>query len=170
VTKKRCPRCGKTKPLDKFYRRSVNKKHGRSCYCKPCVADAKNEWIAAHPERYRELNLARNGYKREWDHANRASCPQCGQSMGMGSGSASKRSLLCRDCFDANERDRIDERGHQIEAWWAEGLSQNQIAEALGWTRGHVQVELVHLRERGFNLPYRRQPSRPKHPELRKAA
>lgn len=48
-----------------------------------------------------------------------------------------------------------DNRGRQIVGWWAEGLSYRQIGERLGWSRQQAGREVSHLRELGYDLPYR---------------
>jgi transposase len=58
---------------------------------------------------------------------------------------------------------RVAERAHQIERWWAEGVSRKEIAARLGWTDNHVSVEFARLRADGFDLPYRYKLSRPQH-------
>jgi hypothetical protein len=61
--------------------------------------------------------------------------------------------LECRHLARAEARDR---RAVLIEALWAEGLTQSQIGEALGWGRGTVAREVHRLRALGYALPFRR--------------
>lgn len=50
ITKKRCPRCGETKPAGQFARSSKNRS-GLYSYCRPCNSAAMRAWTKAHPER-----------------------------------------------------------------------------------------------------------------------
>lgn len=90
--------------------------------------------------------------KRAWSDANRQRCTDCGGPTG----SARGRVKRCRGCEIARRNRLTAERGHQIERWWAEGLTLAQIGERLGWTTVHVAVEINTLRKKGFDLPNRR--------------
>lgn len=65
-----------------------------------------------------------------------------------------QHSGCCREHSPASQRKR--DRAHQIEAWWAEGLTFRQIAARLGWSIDHFSAEINRLRREGYNLPYRR--------------
>lgn len=41
--RKKCPRCGRTLPLEKFSRNSY-KPDGHGEYCRPCGSDVQREW------------------------------------------------------------------------------------------------------------------------------
>jgi hypothetical protein len=67
---KRCPKCGKYKPLEDFYK-NRSRKDGHSCYCKVC-ADIVNKphaiaWKQKRREHYTELE--RNRCQRIKDEA-----------------------------------------------------------------------------------------------------
>lgn len=99
--------------------------------------------------------------KLAWADANRPPCPKCGRPMCHKVGPASQ-GKECRKCMDARRAARRDQRGTEIEQWWAEGLSMAAIESKLGWVGGNLGVELDRFRALGFWLPYRRIPSRPK--------
>lgn len=109
----------------------------------------------ARKARYRgvceDCGAPTSGTRSGLDHAPRW-CKACGVEHGK---EIQRRVLAARHA----ERDRL------IEAWWNEGLSRREIADRLGWTFGHVQVEVCRLRERGYSLPYRYALRHPKHPE-----
>lgn len=131
---------------------------------------ASTVWKLRHPERTREMirrdNARRAETKRAWakDPANRVVCSVCGGLTGSTSGQHRDRrrpdgDRRCRACYLAEERKRIAERGHQIERWWAEGLTIRQIGDRLGgWSKARATVEVVRFRAKGFYLPYRRTP------------
>ena len=125
--------------------------HGKQKYCsEECAEEAHNK----QKHRCEE-------------ETGRTNCKECNAPLAAGS-RWSSRSRLCASCRRSEEAQRLDSRARKIEAWWAEGLTQAQIAGRLGWTRNHVQVEMVRLREKGYELPYRRAVhpgGAPKHPE-----
>jgi hypothetical protein len=161
---KRCARCKQEKPLSEFYKGSCG--DGKGSYCKPCVAEKKREWVVAHPERARELNLARHGYKMAWARANRARCPRCGAELCVGSRNPSNRPDLCATCEREVKHERWLAKAQEVERLWAEGLKIREIAERFDSTPGSMQVTIARLREQGFNLPYRHRHTQYKHPEL----
>ncbi|HKN43832.1 MAG TPA: hypothetical protein VJW23_07895 [Propionibacteriaceae bacterium] len=121
----------------------------------PDYAERDRQVCREYKDRNREAIRAQNrAYK--WEQ--RVSCPQCGNKM-------LPESTLCEGCRD----DEVDHRARQIETWWAEGLTQREIADRLGWTVAHVGVEINILREKGYDLPYRRSTfpkGKPRFPEL----
>lgn len=38
---------------------------------------------------------------------------------------------------------------------WADGAPLREIRELLGWTQGHLSVEMDRMRRQGYDLPYR---------------
>jgi transposase len=92
-----------------------------------------------NPERARAHDRRYNKEKRFYPD-----CPRCGAKM-------SPKSSLCEGC----RVDEIDRRARQIEAWWGDGLKFREIADRLGWTVGHLSVEMDRLRSKGYHLPYR---------------
>jgi hypothetical protein len=91
--------------------------------------------------------------KRLCDHRHRANCVDCGVSLGIRSGwNNAKR---CRDCEGTRRLDAVDERAKQIVAWWREGRKGREIADEFGWPVNRFSVEMVRLRELGYDLPYR---------------
>ena len=58
ITSKACTKCGASKPLAEFSRRS-SKKNGLQHRCKSCVCVAAAAWYAANPEKARAANAAR---------------------------------------------------------------------------------------------------------------
>jgi IS30 family transposase len=100
-----------------------------------------------------EESAERRAYKRAWDRAHPGTCGRCG-------GPSGPRHLqrLCRPCWLAQEQERVHPRAERIVAWWAEGLTLAEIGERLGWSKNHANVEVVCLRAKGYDLPYRRVP------------
>lgn len=102
-----------------------------------------------------------NCRKRAGDDRGRAVCTRCGSSCGARTAWSNaaeaygRRSGLCGSCRAVVEAERVAERARQIEAWWSDGLTLREIAERLGWSIGHLKVELFRLREDGYDLPYR---------------
>lgn len=74
-TEHTCPRCRVTQPLDAFTLLAAGR---RDCYCKPCRAAYRQEWIAAHKDRvytyYRTFYLRVRNTPRDtwkaWQEAN----------------------------------------------------------------------------------------------------
>lgn len=104
-----------------------------------------------------DARLRYNARKRERHRRDAVPCPDCGGPM-----SAHNKSKLCALCERRHRSEALMERNWQIVAWWGEGLTIPQIAKRLGWTNGHVRVEMAKLRSKGYSLPYRyNQPQRP---------
>jgi DNA-binding CsgD family transcriptional regulator len=100
------------------------------------------------------INARRRAYKRAWDRENyRGTCERCG-----GVTAHRNRGRLCRACADVRRAEPVHARAEQIVAWWAEGLKLREIGERLGWSKNRANVEVVHLRAKGYDLPYRRVP------------
>lgn len=97
------------------------------------------------------------------DDEHRAACVDCG--VKLSAGSSWRGQGRCAPCHRHQEDERLDSRRRQIEQWWAGGLSRKQIASLLGWSDGHLSVELHQMRERGYSLPYRRRFSKPRFPD-----
>jgi transposase len=97
-------------------------------------------WKARNRSHLRDYNL-------RYDAEHGPPCSQCGQRR-----NSRRRGPLCEGCI----KDGIDHRARQIEQWWAEGLKLKEIAERLGWSVGHVSMEMDRLRAKGYALPYRR--------------
>ncbi len=111
-------------------------------------------WKKANPERVREQNLRRNDAKREWEDAQRADCPQCGQRMGAGSAMPASRPDKCAACHRDDARLRTV---HFINLR-SQGLTNREIARAEG-VRENVVASVLSRADR-FNLdvppsPYR---------------
>lgn len=102
--------------------------------------------------------------KLAWANRNRPPCPKCGKPMSHKTGPASQ-GKECRECMKARRHEAREQRGAEIEAWWAEGLSMKAIAEKLGWDSDNLGGELDYFRALGYSLPYRCIPSKPKFPE-----
>ena len=52
MKKKKCPKCGVEKSVDKFYRYK-RKKDGLRCYCKKCVDKSRKEYDVKNKEKYK---------------------------------------------------------------------------------------------------------------------
>jgi len=101
-------------------------------------------------------NARRRAAKRAWEREHyRGTCERCGGLTGK-----RHREHLCWSCWIAQEQERVHPRAEQIVAWWAEGLALAEIRERLGWSKGHLSMEMHRLRAKGYDLPYRRRPRR----------
>lgn len=98
----------------------------------------------AYKDRHREQIQARD---RAYGRANRGTCLRCSGPMGIGR----PHDGVCQSCVSTVRHERC----LQIVAWWAEGLSWADIAAELGWTMGHMSVEMDRMRAAGYDLPYR---------------
>lgn len=95
---------------------------------------------------YAYLNPAKRGqWGRKWYRRHLIECPQCGGKM-------HPKSSLCAECRSED----VHRRALQIEEWWAEGLTCPEIMQRLGWSKGHISIEINRLRNCGYNPPYRR--------------
>lgn len=151
---KRCTRCGTIKPVDQFYADSSHLDN-RTSRCKPCIAEAKAQWIKDNHERFLELERARGPYKRAHRNNARRQCPECGQPMGAGTGYQGNGVELCRDCWTAKNSRQRHERCARIQAMWLAGKTLREIAEALDSTPGSIGVTIVRMRQKGWDVPYR---------------
>jgi transposase len=101
-------------------------------------------------------------YGRAGGGKHRYTCPKCGHVGPLGSAHADGTPIYdgssCRGCKDI--------RREEIVRRWAEGWTTKAIAESLGITLGFMKVEMVRMREEGYDLPYRHVYAQPKHPEL----
>ena len=122
-----------------------------ACYSRwrrqdPVVAEgfraASRRWKAEHPERVKAQHRAYAA-----DPANRGTCHGCGGLMGLGTFADG----FCATCT----ADRVHLRRMELVELWSEGLAIRQIADYFGWTANHMNVEIVHARRAGYNLPYR---------------
>lgn len=113
-------------------------------------------WKTAHREQARE-------YDRRYGEDARFTCPECGYKYGFKSGKldGSKAAKVsgeqCPGCAEKR-------RGSIVE-WWGEGLTLAEIADRLDWTINHVGTEIARMRQRGYDLPYRRPDKQPRLPE-----
>lgn len=126
-TTKRCPDCGKVKPLTEFGP-SANGKFGRHTYCRPCQAIRQREWRQRHPDRVRAENKRRLAEKREHANNARAACAVCGGPMGAGTGYPGRSVERCSTCRHEQARERTSR--------WLElrrqGLANYEIAHLEG--------------------------------------
>lgn len=107
--------------------------------CEWCTGRV-SAWKQENADRVREQNLARNEAKREWEAAQVADCPQCGQPMGVGSAlpSRQRQSGKCRECLRDDARARTVRFIALREAGWLnteiavrEGVSAAVVATCL---------------------------------------
>lgn len=106
--------------------------------------------VRAYKARNRE---ALREYDKRYSEENRAVCPHCGFVYGLGSARISGKPQA--DVNFSNCSGCRRERGEQIVVAWDLGWTLNEIAEWLGWTRGHLGMEFDRLRAEGYDLPYR---------------
>lgn len=107
-----------------------------------------------------------NCRKRACDDRRRASCAECGRPLSAGSANHYDRPFkLCTDCSATARRAKMAARDRQFEEWWAAGLTLQDIADRMGWSREHVGMEFDRARTRGADLPYRRPNVKLKFPE-----
>src|SRR5260221_2133030 len=84
IVEKVCTKCGQTKPLEAFARRS-ERRGGRVSRCKACASAENKTW--------RELQLAKHGYKQPWRNVPRLD--------GM---------KVCRTCLEAKPLEEFTTR------------------------------------------------------------
>ncbi len=123
--------------------------HG--CRCDRCVT-AWREYHRAWRERTgSERTAHRREQKRRWDLENRRRCA-CGRLTG------DSQTDTCVDCYRAAARAERDKRRSEIARLWARGDSLKEIATALDSSVNSIGVTIVHMRQDGWSLRYRRQP------------
>ncbi len=95
----------------------------------------------------------RSRYKREWANAQpRATCA-CGATLGVES---DRRGVTqCHDCYLKPIREAREERYTRIARMWAEGATHQEIADALGYVRGGIGVQVARARAAGWDLSAR---------------
>lgn len=113
---KRCPKCEEVKTLDQFSKNASNK-DGLQVYCKPCALISQREWVAANPERQREISkkaalkatygLSMDDFNRMWDQQ-AGMCHICGTALGRHKHAVDHnhitgavRAILCKQCNTA---------------------------------------------------------------------
>lgn len=85
--------------------------------------------------------------KRRWDRENLNTCT-CGNSCSL-------KSDRCRKCCDEQMRCQSDARRVAIQCLWLAGYTLNEIAAEMGSTKNSIGSEMVHMRQTGWELPYR---------------
>lgn len=118
-------------------------------------------WRWLHPEEHRQRELARNGYKRQWERDNRAACPNCGTPMAAGSRSASKRPELCRDCHLEDQLENSTTA--EIARAWSEGKTTRQIATQIKRSPDFVSRMIARIRHEDEGKAYRERYGFPVH-------
>lgn len=119
--------------------------------------DKTAAWKLVNHEACRAHNLARNGKKRAWENAMRATCARCGGSLGAGSlrADGSQRASVAKG--DTCAACRSDHRIALVLAMWRlrcdENLLNKEIAERLAIPAGTVATELTRLRALGYAVP-----------------
>lgn len=96
----------------------------------------------------------RGEQKRAWDEAHRLMCEVCGTPTGMHAASPEGRHPRCAQ--HSFQRERAAAKRARIVELWGQGLPVAEIAEAVGTTKGTINVEIVRMRGLGYDLPYRR--------------
>jgi hypothetical protein len=115
-------------------------------WCKPDRARVRAASSRAWKETNRETNRARDrAYWRREDV--RGTCLHCGGLMGIGTTGDG----TCAACATA----RKEANWARVEQMWAEGLTLRHIADAMGWTIGHLAVQVSRMRAAGRAVPYR---------------
>lgn len=79
----------------------------------------------------------------------RGSCVECGGPMGI---NKKRRDGRCRKCVVAQK----EHNWRIVQRMWRDGASCQEIADALGWTVNHTNVQMTRMRKAGWDLPYRR--------------
>lgn len=115
-------------------------------------------WYWLHPEAVQADNAARHKYKLAWSRENnRAQCP-CGSLAGIGSRLSWQHQGLCQACRRDVRTVGRAWRCQEIYEMWHEGFTLLGIALELDSTVGSINVEIVRMRQEGWDMPYRRQP------------
>lgn len=114
----------------------------------------KREWRRRNRESQREYERSRNDYKRDWERNNRAVCPKCGDPMGAGSVSPSKRYDICQSCHQEEARQRaIDWNQKRFDGW-----TNEQIAADAGFPIKTVANVLQRSNVERYGLTWTRAP------------
>ena len=94
--------------------------------------------------------------KRAWEKNHRATCSECGGSMGVGSALSSGERNTARTasdvCAECNSRRRA-ERCVEMMRLRHEGLLTIEIGQRLGVPAATVATEMTRLRALGFDIP-----------------
>jgi ribosomal protein S14 len=91
----------------------------------------------------------RREQKDAWEEAQRHPCAECGRP------GVWRKHKLCADCYRRELREATDARRAEIQRRWLAGETHRQIALALGSTAPSIQVELVRMRQLGWDVPRR---------------
>lgn len=88
--------------------------------------------------------------KRRWDRDNRDHCA-CGAIKW-------RKHERCRSCEDERRVGLALERRREVQRRWLEGQTLIEIASAMDTTVNALATLMVHMRQAGWDLPYRRRP------------
>lgn len=119
--------------------------------------DKSGAWRLLNPEAYaktlRKTNARRAPDKRAWENAyDRPTCA-CGTTMGVGAHRHGARACAgCRADMYAMGRAMRRERIYEL---WHRGALLREIAASLGSTVASIGVELVAMRQDGWDVPPR---------------
>jgi len=122
------------------------------------------------PPRAQRRNLSRSAYEndleasRRWkrEHPEEAA-RHCYETCACGNRMARQRDR-CRECWRAEQIAARDLRRSLIADLWESGATAEEIAFAIGSTRGSISVEVSHMRSDGWKL--RRGRPKQERPEL----
>lgn len=110
----------------------------------PEFAEQQREIVRQYKDENREAVRAAG---RDHNRKHRGQCLTCGDLMGIGV----RHDGTCSGCRSAE----VHERRMRVVALWEGGATWQQIADDLGWTLGHLAVEMGRMRKVGYDLPYR---------------
>jgi hypothetical protein len=89
-------------------------------------------------------------------------CVDCGARTVYGAETARVPEPRCRACYRQRvelglraDMVRAQVQRKRIEQLWSEGRETREIAADLGWSPGHVSMELHRMRGKGYDLPRR---------------
>jgi transposase len=111
-------------------------------WLRPDYAERNREMSRRWKDSHREANRARD---RDYMKRDKEPCA-CGKYKFAGT----------ERCGHCEQRHQAHRRRLVIERLWADGLSLREIADRLGMTHGHVNVEIARMRELGgYVVPHR---------------
>jgi hypothetical protein len=104
-------------------------------------------------------NCRKRTWNRRWlaSEKSRAVCPDCGEKLAPGSARPHlvRRREKARGTQNQSCPGCARKKRKQIMSWWAEGLTMPEICELLGISKTQLAVDMVRMRELGYDLPYR---------------
>lgn len=121
-------------------------------------ASTSTVWRWRNPERAAETlrkDVAALARRRAWgdEPRNRLPCIDCGGITSRVKGQQPRR---CRECHARVVNEESNPRRTRIQELWHAGLTQREIAEAVGRSEAAVCFQISKMREDGWDMPRRK--------------